>query len=193
MEYTKIRKFGRSGLSYIIAFLWGICEGVFFFIVPDVYIGFVAIFSGEGGLVALLSALAGSLVSIFIIYALNAVVGGHLIAWLLMVPGIHGPMIVGVSNALQRHGAMAVILGPWSGIPLKIYSVLAAQLSIPIGEYFLWSIVARIERTVLVLAIGMILGRIFKSKIQKHPRIAIGIYVALWVFIYVLYFSAVSL
>jgi hypothetical protein len=193
MEYTKIRNFSRSRFSYAIAFLWGLCEGLFFFIVPDVYIGFIAIFSGIGGLTALLFALAGSLCSIPIIYVLNAHFGSSLVAWLFLIPGIHRPMALNVWQALQLHGASAVVLGPWSGIPFKIYSVLAAQLSIPIGEYLLWSIPARIERTILVLAIGMALGWIFRRRIQKYPRIAIGIYAAIWTLIYIFYFSAVSL
>lgn len=192
MEYTKIRGFSRSHLSYGVAFLWGLCEGVFFFIVPDVYIGFVAIFSGMGGSVALLFALAGSLCSIFVIYALNAWFGSKLIALLLLIPGIHNPMVLGVLHALQLHGASAVVLGPWSGVPFKIYSVLAASLSIPIGNYLVWSIPARIERTILVLMIGIILGWIFRRKIQEHPRIAIGIYAVVWVLIYSFYFTAVS-
>lgn len=186
--YNHIKIFSKSHKNYLISFLWGLAEGTFFFIIPDVYIGFISLFSILGGFSSMGFALLGSLTSAIFIYLLYPILGDHMTSLLLYIPGITKSMIERATTDLILHGLPALITGPVIGIPYKIYTVTAAQLTFPISQYLFFSIPSRLERTIIVFITGSFIGYFFSKKLQKHPFAAILAYIILWTSIYSTYF-----
>jgi hypothetical protein len=185
MDYFQVKRFANSRTNYLIAYLWGLAEGIFFFIIPDVYIGFITLIHISAGLKSLIFVLAGGLTSVTLIY---------LFPWLAdliqYIPGVTGQMIGKVNSDLQTFGSINVIMGPLSGIPYKIYSAQAVKLQLPFAQFFLWSIPARLERTIVIFVIASIISRFGRYKIQSRIGLVIGLYLVMWLVIYLLYYLA---
>ena len=192
MNYAVFARFGKTKTALVIAFLWGLAEGLVFFVVPDVYVGFVAIFSASAGLSALVFSVIGSLVSAVVVFLVTPLLGKNLNHLLLHIPGISEKMIQGVVHALQTNGFLSLINAPLSGVPYKIYSVNAALQHFPLFQYLLWSIPSRLERILPVTIVALILGRLFKKNILAFTTIWIVGYALLWVIIYIFYYHSLS-
>lgn len=192
MNYAAIANFGKRKLSWFIAFVWGLAEGLTFFIVPDVYLSFIALFTLTGGIIGLGFALLGSLISAALIFSLTPYFGFYYHDILVSIPGISESMVGQVVAGLNAHGIVDIISGPFSGIPYKIYSMEAALQHFPLLQYLIWSIPARLERMLPITLLGMILGYFFKRHIQKRPKIWIAGFIFLWILIYINYYRSLS-
>src|ERR1051325_7637602 len=95
---------GDGRLALDAGFWWGLAEGLAFFIVPDVYISFAALFSLRAGAVAWLSSIAGSAVAVSLIYLLTAALGLDYLAFLESIPGISGSLIERVGARVAAGG-----------------------------------------------------------------------------------------
>jgi hypothetical protein len=105
MQQERIQRLARDErLARHAGFWWGLAEGLFFFIVPDVYISFAALFSLQAGAVAWLFSIAGSAVAILVIYLLTAMLGLDYLSFLDSIPGISGPLIQRVGQQLAAGG-----------------------------------------------------------------------------------------
>jgi hypothetical protein len=190
--YDSIVRFSRTKSNWVIAFLWGLAEGVFFFIVPDVYLGFVALFSIGGGLGAMAFSVIGSLVGAGAMFALVSLYGASLNNFLVHIPGITQTMVQKVSVGLDASGLKSLLMGPLNGIPYKIYSVNAALQHFSLSDFLLWSIPARLERILPVTIFALILGLVFRKSIKKNPKYWVIGYLATWVLIYIFYYTHLS-
>lgn len=190
MKFERIVAFFKSNTSYAITFVWSLAEGLFFFIVPDVYVGIASVFVPKTMARNLVISIAGSLVSALIIRGLvvSHVAGEQL---LLLVPGISVGMIDDVRAQFMQFGTIAVTYGPLSGIPYKIFSAEAALLQLPLLPYLFWSIISRLTRLLPVALVGFVIGTFFKQKIQRYWTGVFAAYAMLWIVVYVFYFTNV--
>ncbi|HFE49081.1 MAG TPA: hypothetical protein ENJ21_07160 [Chromatiaceae bacterium] len=134
----------------LVARLWGFSEATLFFIVPDVWLTLAARENPRPGLIACLHALGGALIGGTCMYqwgAWNTTAALHAVEG---VPAIGGDMVASVRDALRNQGITAVLIGPLSGTPYKLYAVQAAQAGISLAEFLLISIPARLGRFALV-------------------------------------------
>ncbi len=180
-----MERFTSSRLSWIFSFIWGLCEGIFFFIVPDVIVAYVALHNRKKGFYSLVASIVGSLLSAIIMFYLTA--HYDMVNFLLNIPLINKELILGVQQQFNLHGVTAVLSGPFSGVPYKIYSVEAALLGIPLLNYLFYSILSRLSRMLPLIILVSIVGMIFKKKIGEHPKITIIVYLLIWALIYTLY------
>src|SRR5690625_1108624 len=140
---------GERGI-HAWAAAWGLAEGTFFFIVPDVWLSWVALQRPRTARKAALSALAGP------------VAGGALIqawarraeapttrAWLLPATPITPAMIAEVEASLEQ-GMHTMVLGPLRGIPYNIYARTAGARGESLGAFLAWSVPARLPRFLLL-------------------------------------------
>ena len=126
MQAERIRRLARDErLARHAGFWWGLAEGLFFFIVPDVYISFAALFSLKAGAVAWLFSIAGSMVAITVIYLLATMLGLDYLAFLEWIPGISGSMIARVEAMLATAGLPYAPLLVLGGVPHKVYGGIA--------------------------------------------------------------------
>jgi hypothetical protein len=118
-------------------FWWGCAEGVFFFIVPDVYISFATLFSLRAGATAWAWSIGGSVTAVCVIYLLSAGLVDY-VAFLESVPGISSALIADVRGRLATAGLPVT---PWlvlEGVPLKVYGGLGFGLGMSLGQVLTW-------------------------------------------------------
>jgi hypothetical protein len=193
MSAARIERLARDErLALQVGFWWGLAEGLFFFIVPDVYISLATLFSLRAGGVAWLSSIAGSAVAIPVIYLLSAAPGLDYLAFLETIPGISRPMIERVGDTIAAGGLPYT---PWlvlGGVPLKLYAALAFSLDWSLGAVLLWTLFARVARIAPTFAVVAALRLLFRRRIDAHGIVWCGLLGAFWLAFYVLYFVRMS-
>ena len=179
-------------LARLAGFGWGFAEGLFFFIVPDVYISLAALFSLRAGVAAWFSSIAGSIVAVSVVYVLVAILGVDYLTFVESVPGISGALVKRVAGMLATEGL------PWSpllalgGVPLKLYVALAFFLGTALGPVLLWTIFARIVRIAPTVAGAAVMRRLFRRSIDARPVLWAALVIAFWFLFYVFYFIQMS-
>lgn len=189
--YPRLEHHSSSNISLVVALLWGLAEGTLFFIIPDVYLGLVALLHWRKGLLATLAAVAGAMIGGAIMYALAANNRAAMAQLLVLVPLISPQMVRTVAAQMQAGGLGAMVSGPLQGIPYKIYAVQAGRQQLPFLPFLLITIAARLERFLPVVLVGATLGAGFKKFIQRHTAFVVGAYALMWVGIYVSYYLRV--
>lgn len=185
--FERITRFSASKASLWVAFLWGFFEGIFFFIVPDVFLGFIALFHKRNGLIGSIIAMLGSLASGTLMYLLTIARGAGMLEFIRHVPLVTSEMIIRVQHSFSEQGAIALVTAPWNGIPYKIYPVQAALSGIGLTGVLLWSIISRLERVLPLVFVAIFLGSVFKRSIQKKTACWVLGYVILCIAIYTVY------
>jgi hypothetical protein len=168
-------------------FLWGFAEGVFFFIVPDVYVTFATLFSLRAGVTAWIASIAGSLVAVTVIHFLTEA-GVAYVRFLAAVPGISWTMLEHAKLLLSATGLPYTPLLIMGGVPLKVYAGMASSLGISLGAVLLWTVFARIVRIAPVFALAAAGRGLFRNAIEQHPARWIAILVSTWFMFYLFYF-----
>ncbi len=92
------------GLARRAGFWWGFAEGLFFFIVPDVYISFAALFSLRAASLSWLTSIAGSTVAVAIICVCMIPLHIDYISFLVAIPGISSDLLQRVGRSLASDG-----------------------------------------------------------------------------------------
>jgi membrane protein YqaA with SNARE-associated domain len=167
-----------------VAFLWGLAEATLFFIVPDVFLTFIALRSLRRALIASIFAVVGAIVGGVLMYffASRSV--------LLSIPAINGPMIDDVGQQVANHAAWSVFLGPLRGIPYKIYAAQWGWQHLSLATLVLITIPARAIRFVLTTALASFAASALRKRIQQ--RTIVAIHVIVWTAFYVMYFTKMT-
>ncbi len=187
MNAARIQQLARDErLARHAGFWWGFAEGLFFFIVPDVYVSFAALFSLRAGMVAWVASIAGSLTAVLVIYLLAVIVGFEYVSFLGMIPGISGRMLSGVRAQLGVEGLPYTALLILGGVPLKVYAGLAFSLGVGLGPVLLWTAFARIVRIAptfaLVAATRLALRRTIDARAIAWSALLGIVWVAFYAF-----------
>ncbi len=168
-----------------IALAWGFAEATFFFLVPDVWLSFLAIESFTAGVAGSLAALAGALHggAVFWLWGRNNEVSAK--AFLNKVPAIGPELVNRVAGQLAARGLMAVLLGPLQGIPYKIYAVECGVRNRSLAAFLLISIPARYVRFFFAVVAFALASRYLLPLEMQGKRIAVAVF---WLAFYAFYF-----
>ena len=190
MQPERIRRIARDErLAAHAGFWWGLAEGLFFFIVPDVYISFATLFALRAGAVTWLWSIAGSVTAVPIIYLLMALPGIDYLAFLDRIPGISGALIDRVGQSVASAGLPYTFFLAAGGVPLKLYAASAFSLGLPLGAVIVWTIFARIVRIAPTYAVAGFIRLLFGRRIDQRPRVWAAGWSLFWIAFYVFYFS----
>jgi membrane protein YqaA with SNARE-associated domain len=180
----------RSRSVAAVALGWGFAEATLFFVVPDVWIGLLALFSWRAGLRAVAWAIIGALVGGALMYEVGTQFDRDRSARLLeAVPAISPLMIERVEEEMRERGPASMLLGPLRGTPDKIYTRTAGLQEQPLNAVLLWTIPARGARFVLVAAVAALYGWLVR-RITPRTGWLLGPYLLAWVTFYACYFWA---
>jgi hypothetical protein len=179
---------GAPGLA--IAFLWGLAEGTFFFVIPDVFLSLVAIldrrFSWKHITCALLGATLGG--AILFHWAERDSPAAH--AAMARVPFVREPMFTRVEDGFHNDGLAAMAIGSVSGVPYKLYAVEAPKFC-SFAIFLLATPPARAVRFLLVwFAFGAVAAWLRKSAGLRTPSL-LTIYAAIWFTTYAFYWGKI--
>jgi hypothetical protein len=153
-----------------IGFLWGLLEGTFFFIVPDVFLTLLVPWSVRAALLAWAASMLGSLLAVRLLFGWMALDPGGLVALITALPGISLAMVQSVADSMALDGL------PWSlglvaaGIPLKVYAVAAASVKVPLGTMLPWTLFARVVRIAPVLLLALAVKTLAGEDPRRHPH-----------------------
>ncbi len=178
-----------TGTSALVAgFFWGLAEGTFFFVVPDVLITAAALFSFKASLKQIGAVLLGSLLagSLFFAWGFKDPEGARRAVG--RVPFVTPAMLEKVEKDFDAYGVWAMCRGPMSGIPYKAYAVQAGpRFSWP--AFLLSSVPARLERFLIVWALFTALCAPLRSKVLARPGWALSLHAAYWIVVYAFYWG----
>jgi membrane protein YqaA with SNARE-associated domain len=160
--------------ALIAAALWGFAEATFFFLVPDVFLSAVAILDWRLAILACVASLAGALAGGALMYLAGRRGGAGVDAFLLRIPGIGPGMLARVRGEIAARGLAAVLLGPLSGTPYKLYAVEAARQGLSLSALMLVSVPARLLRFAAVTALAGWLAH------GAFPGLATASQLAIW-------------
>ncbi len=181
----------RRGVA--VSFMWGLSEATLFFLVPDIPVGAVALFSLRRGARAVAAAVAGAVVGGLALWLVTRGVGPSLRDVLSALPGIPERFFDSARNGIAEHGGIAVVLGPTGGVPYKVYAAEWALAGGNVLALALWTVPARALRIGAVALLSAGAGRVWR-RMFGHGRdgLLIGLYGGVWLAVYVVYFAAVG-
>ena len=189
MRAEAIRAVARNErLARWVGFSWGFAEGLFFFIVPDVYVMFAILFAPRAGAVAWISSIGGSLAAVGVIYLLTVSWGLDYLGFLVRIPGISGGLIEHVNGKLAAEGlpySPFLVLG---GVPLKVYAALAFARGFSWVSVLSWTVFARIARMAPPVALAAVTRLAFHRSLDGHTKVWCVFFICAWVAFYVVYF-----
>jgi membrane protein YqaA with SNARE-associated domain len=188
-SYARLAGHVKSRWSIIIAFVWGFAEATAFFIVPDVYVGFVALFNWRRGLSAMVATLIGAMLGGSVMYVLAMNNPSAINMFLTRVPLIDSALVNEVANQTHTYGLTAVLTGPLKGTPYKIYAAQAGEQSLPFLYFLLMTIPARLERFLPVVLVFGGIGKRFGTFCEKHTKLVMSSYALMWGIIYFVFIS----
>jgi hypothetical protein len=192
MQPERVQRLARDErLARHAGFWWGFAEGLFFFIVPDVYISFAALFSLRAGGAAWLFSIAGSMAAVSVIYVLTAVLGLDYLAFLELIPD-SGPLVEHVRGTLAAEGLPYTPLLVLRGVPLKLYAALAFSLGLSLGSVLLWTVFARIVRIAPTFAVVAVIHLLFRRQIEARAATWLALLGLFWFVFYVFHFVRIS-
>jgi membrane protein YqaA with SNARE-associated domain len=179
---------GRPGL--IVAFLWGLAEATFFFIIPDVFLSFVAVFDWRATWKHIVAALAGALLGGALLFHWSQADPGAAHAAAARVPFITPGMFAEVNSGLDKMGLLAVLTGSVSGIPYKLYAVEAPRISTQLA-FLLATPPARAVRFTLVWMIFGVAAGWLRKRYALSTRKLACIHAAVWIVSYTFYWGRI--
>ncbi|MBF0531873.1 MAG: hypothetical protein HQL23_02125 [Candidatus Omnitrophica bacterium] len=177
--------------TVFIPYLWGLAEGTFFFIVPDVWLTGLAFFLPNRKMAyravmwAVLGALSGGLLMYFVGKQTPM---PQLTLRLDRTPGISANMVNQVAGHLRESGLISVFNGMFRGIPYKIYAAEWGRLSGNITLFLFFSILARATRFLVGIFIAQIIDFSGNKCVQQWPTKKGAIFSAFWIIFYFFYF-----
>lgn len=193
MQPERIQRLARGArLARHVGFWWGLAEGLFFFIVPDVYISFATLFSLRAGALAWFFSIAGSAIAVVVIYILAAMLGLDYVSFLDWIPGISEPLIHRVGQQLAAEGLPYTPLLVMAGVPLKLYVAQAFSLELSLGSVLLWTVFARIVRIAPTFAVVAAMRLLFGRRIDARAGVWWALLGIFWLAFYVFYFVHMS-
>jgi len=169
-------------------FSWGFAEGLFFFIVPDVYVMLATLFAPRAGAIAWMFSIGGSLAAVGVIYLLAVSCGLDYLSFLVRIPGISGGLIEHVNGKLQADGLPYSPLLVLGGVPLKVYAALAFARGSSLASVLSWTVFARVARMAPPVALAGVTRLLFHRSLDGHPRTWCVVFAVAWVAFYVFYF-----
>lgn len=137
----------------LIAALWAFAEATLFFIVPDLWTSIVGRDKLRRGLIACLYSVAGALAGGSSLYFWGSLDPTGATFVLEKTPAVSAEMITRVREDLNNLGGWAILFGPLSGTPYKLYAAQAAEAGFPLFWFLLISIPARLVRFMAVTTI----------------------------------------
>ncbi len=165
----------------IAAVVWGFAEATLFFLVPDILLSLVA-------LRACLAAVGGALAGGLLMFWWGHTNAPAALVALDFLPAISPGMLAAVAQSLEQQGYLAMLWGPMSGTPYKIYAVQAGALGLSLPVFLLMTVSARLMRFLAVtLLVAFVARRLLAA---WSPAAKFLLTLCLWCGFYILYFVA---
>lgn len=181
---------GSGGVA--LSFFWGLAEATLFFIVPDVLLSLVSIFSLRRVWRHIAAAIAG------------AVAGGALMFFWAQtnpdsargavekVPFVTEAMFAHVDAGFRKSGMLALYRGPMTGTPYKIYALAAPKFA-SFASFVLATIPARGWRFILVSLFSAACAGVLRVRWNRSLGQLARWHALAWTVFYVFYWTRIAM
>jgi membrane protein YqaA with SNARE-associated domain len=172
-----------------IAFLWGLAESSFFFIVPDVWLTLIARRRlGKSQYRVVGAALLGALAGGTLVYFLAQGYPQKTPEWISYIPGINPSLVRKVRIQTENCGLLALMLGPLRGIPYKIYALHWGVAHGSLVWFWIISVPARGIRFLITAALTRLIWIFGETRIKLWKKLDRILLLSFWSVFYVYYF-----
>lgn len=171
-------------MANLLAAAWGFAESTLFFIVPDVWLSYLALRSARAALIGCVFTTAGALAGGALMYGWAARDQAAALEAIDRVPAVSPRMIDRVGSDLDGQGLVALFTGPLGARPYKIYAVQAPGAGIGIVPLLLVSVLSRASRFVLVSLLAAWISRRWLAEWPRRRKLWLlsGFWIAFYVF-----------
>lgn len=183
-----MRALARSPLSILVSALWGYTEATRFWLVPDIWLGWIVLNRSRFTALSLAAATLGAIVGGVRMHG-RAAIEYHR---LTQIPGISHAMLANAREKFAARGWAAVVRAPLDGIPYKVYGTESALAGRPLRELVAWTPIARSWRFYLSVAGAGVVGRALGRSIGRSERRYLAPWVGFWLVVYLRYFAGVN-
>lgn len=161
------RALAGSRAGPVVCFVWAVGEATVWPVIPDVAL-FVLLLAAPHRLRVLLPAtIAGALVGGSITVAITALAPHAALAVVQHVPLVHQQSVATVNRDLSTMPLLqAFLLQPWSGIPFKLWAVLAVIAGKSPAAVIPCFVLGRALRFAAAALIGAALGRLLRPRLR---------------------------
>lgn len=177
---------GSSRGASAVAFLWGLAESVWFFVIPDVWLTLVAARGPRRAVLAVAWAVGGALTGGACLYLLAARDPQAAARLMASVPLVFPSMATVVSTELAD-GWWAMVEGPSRGIPYKLYAAEAGQRSQDFSAFLFWTVVARSYRMAASAALSAVAAATLRRCLSVSDAVIVRTWAITWIAIYLAY------
>lgn len=169
---------------------WGFAEATLFFIVPDVLLTLVALYSLRRSLKLVAFILLGALMGGTVMFYQGAEDPARAQAMVLHVPFVSTAMFTKTHAGFERDGIWTLAKSPGNGIPYKVYCVQASRYA-GWPSFIAISALARLERFAPFWLVAAVFGFAFRKRIKRCPWFPAVTHACLWILGYALYWSTI--
>jgi membrane protein YqaA with SNARE-associated domain len=177
--------------------LWSLAEATIFFIVPDVLLtGLIAADRPDArrlivfGTLRVLVCVFGAVLGGWLLYEMAAADPQATRALVLGVPFITEPLMHRAESMYPSGGLSAMVIGSVTGVPYKLFAVLAGEHNVALTTFLLASVPARAARFVIAAAVAILLRMTLARRWPLRWRI--GLVAAVWIVVYALHWSSLG-
>ena len=181
---------GHGGVA--LSFIWGFAEATLFFIVPDVLLSLVSIFSLRRVWRHIAAAVAGAVAGGALMFFWAQSSPDSTMAAVKKVPFVTNQMIAHVDAGFHKSGILAVYVGPMTGTPYKIYAV-AAPKFVSFTSFALATIPARGWRFILVSLFSAACARVLRKSWHKSLQQLTLLHALAWTAFYIFYWTRIAM
>lgn len=179
----------RSPVATGIAAGWGAAEASVFFVVPDVWLGFVALLAPRSALTATGATVGGAVVGAAVAFRLAQAAPDRYTSYLRRLPGIRPDDPEVTAAELREHGSVAFFRAPLGGQPVKLYVAAAARQGRPLSAVLLLTALNRLERLGPFGLAAAAAGVAARRLVRRRPVAVAAVYVAGWSTFYAAYWG----
>jgi membrane protein YqaA with SNARE-associated domain len=172
------------GLTLLVAVLWGFAEATLFFIVPDVWLTWVALSDLPLALRACAATIGGAVVGGAVMYLWGRRDPARAAATVDAVPGISAAQLVEAEQALRERGWMPMFVGAIVAVPYKIYAIKSGTLNKGLLPFIAVSVFARAIRFVALACLVSVMSNAVPGLLWYRQAALLVI----WAIVYVVYF-----
>lgn len=172
--------FAASRAGAWLMFLWALAEATVWPVIPDFLLAPLAAANRRRFAVPLAAAIAGSTLGGIVAYLVASLLPDHAGTLLRLLPLVNERQISTAEQSLTAWGVAAFLFQPWSGVPLKVWAVVAAGQGVPPWPAIPLFIAARAVRMAgIALGARLLAGR-FACIVRDCSLYLGAIYVALF-------------
>lgn len=182
--YTAMVRRVSSRTSLWVAAGWAVAEASLLFIVPDVWLGFVALYAPRRMPITLVAVTLGAALGAAGLYLATLAFGDQLSSVITALPGIDQGHLAQVHTELADQGPSAFLNGILAALPVKLYVHASALLGIGLADVVAFTMINRIERLLVFGLLMALVGWLGRPAIARWPRMAASVYAAAWVIFY---------